>query len=257
MKIISFNVNGIRAIEKKGELDKLIRNEKPDLLFIQEIKAKQEQLSEALTNPPGYDVHYHSAEKPGYSGTGVFIKKKLFPKVEILRGMPKWNDHEGRVLGVKAGDLVVFGNYFPNGGKSDAAWKEKLVFFDHFHKYIQDLRKKKNKVIFTGDLNVAHNPIDLARPKENEKTVGFRPEERAWVDRLVADKWVDVFRKKYPEKVEYTWWQVITNARARNIGWRIDYFIIDEPLYKSVKDIRHLNDHMGSDHCPVVLEIKI
>lgn len=257
MKIISFNVNGIRAIEKKGELDKLIKAEKPDLLFIQEIKARREQLSEALTNPPGYEAHYHSADKPGYSGTGVFVKKGLFKDHEILRGMPKWKDHEGRVLGVKSGDLYIFGNYFPNGGKSDAAWKEKLEFYDHFHKYISGLRKKKAQVLFTGDLNVAHNPIDLARPKENEKNVGFLPEERAWVDRLVADNWVDVFRTKYPDKVSYTWWQVISGARARNIGWRIDYFIVDKPLYAKVKNIYHLNDHMGSDHCPVVLEIRL
>ncbi|MFO1470770.1 MAG: exodeoxyribonuclease III, partial [Turneriella sp.] len=146
MKIISFNVNGIRAIEKKGELEKLIQKEKPDLVFLQEIKAKPEQLSDALLNPPGYEAHYHSAEKPGYSGTGVYIRKGLFDKSEILRGMPGWNDHEGRVLGVKNGDLVVFGNYFPNGGKSDAAWKEKLQFYDHFHDYIAALRRKKNRV---------------------------------------------------------------------------------------------------------------
>lgn len=257
MKIISFNVNGIRAIEKKGELDKLIRKEKPEVVFLQEIKAKPEQLSDALINPPGYEAHYHSAEKPGYSGTGVYIKKGLFSKPEILRGMPKWNDHEGRVLGVKEGDLIIFGNYFPNGGKSDAAWQEKLKFYDHFHSYIAALRKQKNRILFTGDLNVAHNPIDLARPKENEKHVGFLPEERAWVDRLVADNWVDVFRTRYPDAVSYTWWQMQSRARERNIGWRIDYFVVDKPLYAKVSDMRHLNDHQGSDHCPIVLEIKI
>ncbi|MBS0616856.1 MAG: exodeoxyribonuclease III [Spirochaetes bacterium] len=257
MKIISFNVNGIRAIEKKGELAKLIAHEKPDLLFLQEIKAKADQLSDALLKPAGYDAHYHSAEKPGYSGTGVFLKKSLFQNIEILRGMPKWNDHEGRILGVKAGDLIVFGNYFPNGGKSAEAWKEKLKFYDHFHNYIAELRKKKHRIIFTGDLNVAHAPIDLARPKENEKSIGFLPEERAWVDRLVADDWVDVFRKKFPETVSYTWWQMQSRARERNIGWRIDYFIVDKSLYGAVKDVRHLNDQLGSDHCPIVLDIKI
>ena len=165
MRIASFNVNGIRAIEKKGELVKLLQTEKPDVVFLQEIKAKPEQLSDALLKPTGYDAHYHSAEKPGYSGTGVLLRTGLFAKAKILRGMPEWNDHEGRVLGVEADDLVIFGNYFPNGGKSDAAWREKLVFYDHFHSYIAALRKKKKRVIFTGDLNVAHNPIDLARPK--------------------------------------------------------------------------------------------
>ncbi|MBV6493252.1 MAG: Exodeoxyribonuclease [Turneriella sp.] len=257
MKIISFNVNGIRAIEKKGALDDLIKKENPDILFLQEIKAKSEQLSDNLLNPQGYNAYYHSAEKPGYSGTGLFIRKNLFPDIEIMRGMPNWKDHEGRVLGFKAADLYIFGNYFPNGGKSDEAWKEKLIFYDHFHNYVRALRNKKSRVLFTGDLNVAHNEIDLARPKENEKHVGFRPEERAWVDRLIKDNWVDVFRTRYPTEVSYTWWQMQSRARERNIGWRIDYFVVDKPLYKDVIDMRHLNDHMGSDHCPIVLEIKI
>jgi exodeoxyribonuclease-3 len=257
MKIVSFNVNGIRAIEKKGELQNLIQNEQPDLLFLQETKARPEQLSDALLHPPGYDAHYHSADRPGYSGTAVFIRKGLFDSPQILRGMPGWNDHEGRVLGVQSGDLTIFGNYFPNGGKSPAAWQEKLQFYDHFHQYISSLRKKKRRVLFTGDLNVAHQPIDLARPKENEKSVGFLPEERAWVDRLIADNWVDVFRTRYPEAVSYTWWQMQSRARERNIGWRIDYFIVDKPLYPKVKDIRHLNEHQGSDHCPIVLDIDL
>lgn len=257
MKIISFNVNGIRAIEKKSELQSLIDKEKPDLLFLQETKAKPEQLSEALRNPPGYEAHYHSADRPGYSGTGVFIRKGLFHSPQILRGMPGWNDHEGRVLGVQAQDLIIFGNYFPNGGKSPAAWQEKLLFYDHFHQYASRLRQEKKRVIFTGDLNVAHEPIDLARPKENEKSIGFLPEERAWVDRLIADNWVDVFRAKYPDKVSYTWWQMQSRARERNIGWRIDYFMVDRPLYPKVTDIRHLTEHMGSDHCPIVMEIAL
>lgn len=257
MRIASFNVNGIRAMEKKGELENLLKTEMPDVVFLQEIKAKPEQLSDALLHPTDYDAHYHSAEKPGYSGTGVLIRKGLFKNVKILRGMPDWNDHEGRVLGLDSGDLIIFGNYFPNGGKSDAAWREKLVFYDHFHAYIAALRKKKKRVLFTGDLNVAHNPIDLARPKENEKSVGFLPEERAWVDRLIADNWVDVFRARNPEEVSYTWWQMQSRARERNIGWRIDYFVVDKPLYAKVRGMRHLNDHKGSDHCPIVLDIDL
>lgn len=257
MKIISFNVNGIRAIEKKGELHRLLEQEDPDLLFLQEIKAKPEQLSDGLLYPPGYEAHYHSADKPGYSGTGVFIRKGLFERPQILRGMPDWNDHEGRVLGVQQGNLTIFGNYFPNGGKSPAAWREKLQFYDHFHRYISALRAERRRIVFTGDLNVAHQPIDLARPRENEKSVGFLPEERAWVDRLILDNWVDVFRSRYPDKVSYTWWQMQSRARERNIGWRIDYFMVDKPLYPAVRDIWHLNDHMGSDHCPVVLDMDL
>lgn len=258
MKIISWNVNGIRAVEKKGELHSLLDREKPDLLFLQEIKAKPDQLSEWLLANDKYETHYHSAEKPGYSGTGLWIKRGcLKAPAQIYRGMPGWNDHEGRIIGLAFNKTIIFGNYFPNGGKSEAAWQEKLVFYDHFHSYINELRSTGNTVIFTGDLNVAHNEIDLARPKENEKNIGFLPEERAWVDRLVNDSWADVFRIKHPDTVSYTWWQMQTRARERNIGWRIDYFIVDKPLLKKITDIRHLNDQMGSDHCPVVMEIDI
>ncbi len=258
MKIISWNVNGIRAVEKKGELQNLIEREKPDLLFLQEIKAKPEQLSHWLVENNKYETHYHPAEKSGYSGTGLWIKRgSLKNSIEIYRGMPDWHDHEGRVIGLAFNNTIIFGNYFPNGGKSEAAWQEKLLFYDHFHAYINKLRSYGKAVIFTGDLNVAHNEIDLARPKENEKTIGFLPEERAWVDRLINDSWVDVFRAKYPDVVSYTWWQMQTRARERNIGWRIDYFIVDRPLFKKVIDIRHLTDHMGSDHCPIVMEIDL
>lgn len=257
MKIISFNVNGIRAIEKKGALLDLVEKEAPDLLFLQEIKAKSEQLSDALLMPAGYEAHYHSAEKPGYSGTGLWVRKNALQKPKVLRGMPEWNDHEGRILGVESENMIIFGNYFPNGGKSDAAWREKLVFYDHFHRYIGTLRQAKKKVLFTGDLNVAHNPIDLARPKENETHVGFRPEERAWMDRLVEDQWVDVFRERNPDAVSYTWWQMQSRARERNVGWRIDYFIVDRKLFSRVKDMKHLTEHPGSDHCPIVLDIEM
>ncbi|MCS6984972.1 MAG: exodeoxyribonuclease III [Leptospiraceae bacterium] len=256
-KIISWNVNGLRAVEKKGELKKLIDEYAPDLFFIQETKAKPEQLSPWLLENPQYETYYHSAERPGYSGTALWVKKGLIEQKEILRGMPGWRDHEGRVMGLAFKDYMLYGVYFPNGGKSPEAWREKLQFYDHFHRYIHSLRDNGKKVIFAGDLNVAHQEIDLARPKENENTIGFLPEERAWVTRLIEDNWIDVFRALYPDKVSYTWWQLQTRARERNIGWRIDYFVVDKPLLKRVKDIHHLNDHMGSDHCPILLVIDL
>lgn len=258
VKIISWNVNGLRAVEKKGEFHKLIEKENPDLLFIQETKAKPEQLSSFLTDNPHYETYYHSAVKPGYSGVGLWVKKKLIPKsYEIHRGMPGWDDHEGRVIGLSWGDYLLYGVYFPNGGKSQEAWQEKLRFYDHFHEHIHKMREQGKKILFTGDLNVAHEEIDLARPKENENSIGFLPEERAWVSRLIADNWVDVFRTLYPTKISYTWWQLQTRARERNIGWRIDYFIVDKPLFAKVKSMDHLNDHPGSDHCPIFMTIEL
>ncbi|MCB1199954.1 MAG: exodeoxyribonuclease III [Leptospiraceae bacterium] len=260
MKLISWNVNGIRAVEKKGELQKLVSDEQPDVLFLQEIKAKEEQLGKWLTENEDYAQFYHSAEKPGYSGVGVWLKKSSIQKFEIETGMPGWNDSEGRVISFRTGNkkqYKVYGVYFPNGGKSPEAWQGKLKFYDHFHEMISKDRSNGDKVIFTGDLNVAHNEIDLARPKENEKNIGFLPEERAWVDRLQKDNWIDTFRSKHPDEISYTWWNMQTRSRDRNIGWRIDYFIVDKPLFKNVQKISHLNDQMGSDHCPVVLEVEL
>lgn len=258
MKIISWNVNGLRAVEKKGELKKFLDRHKPDVLFIQEIKAKVEQLPDELVSHPEYYQFYHSAEKPGYSGVGVWAKKAVFseePKVQ--RGMPDWNDSEGRVISLDFKDVTAIGTYFPNGGKSEAAWHEKLEFYQCFLKYVNKLRKAGKTVIWCGDLNVAHQPIDLARAKENEGNIGFRPEERSWVDQVVEAKWVDIFRKVHGDKVSYTWWQMRTRARERNVGWRIDYFFVDAEDVGKVKSTAHLSDQEGSDHCPVVLEIAV
>ncbi|MDH5720951.1 MAG: exodeoxyribonuclease III [Spirochaetia bacterium] len=258
MKIISWNVNGIRAVERKKDLQSFIKNENPDLFFIQETKAKPEQLSSYLTENEDYFQHYHSAERAGYSGTGVWLSKKTFSEnYKIHTGMPGWNDNEGRVLQVEYNNLDFFGIYFPNGGKSQDAWLDKLKFYDHFLKHVNTKKKSGRNIIWTGDLNVAHNELDLARPKENEGNIGFRPEERAWVDKVESSGWIDIFRKTYPDKISYTWWSLQTRARERNIGWRIDYFMTDAALLKKLKAINHLENQMGSDHCPVLLEIDI
>ena len=254
-------MNGIRAVERKGELQKFLETSDPDVLFFQEIKAKPEQLSKFLTEHSDYQQWYHPAEKPGYAGTGVWVKKNEKLKIKNLKfetGMPGWDDHEGRVSRIsfeKSAEKFEFlGVYFPNGGKSPAAWEEKLRFYDHFLGFVNGLRAQGKTVIWTGDVNCAHNEIDLARPEDNRRSIGFLPEERAWVSRCIESDWVDVWREKFPRKIIYSWWHVITRARARNVGWRIDYFFCGREFFPRISAIEYLNDQMGSDHCPVMLE---
>lgn len=254
LKIISWNVNGIRAVERKQELQALIDQQQPDILLMQETKARPEQLSDYLTSHEQYYQFYHSAEKAGYSGTSIWVSKKITNKSPVFTvGMPDFDDNEGRIARIDIDDYTFFGIYFPNGGKSAEAWQGKLKFYDRFLDHANRLRNEKKKVIWAGDLNVAHNEIDLARPKENEKNIGFLPEERSWVDRVIDAGWIDTFREKNPDTVSYTWWSMQTRARSRNIGWRIDYFMVDKALLNQVQSIEHLNDQMGSDHCPVKL----
>lgn len=261
MKIITWNVNGIRAVERKKELQKLIETQNPEILCLQETKAKPEQLSKFLTENETYTQFYHSAEKAGYSGTSIWIKKNIgssFQFITDMAGNPV--SEEGRVARIdfekENKKFSILGVYFPNGGKSPLAWKQKLVFYEKFLEYVNQLRKEGKTVIWCGDVNCAHEEIDLARPKDNLKSIGFLPEERAWIFKCIEQKWVDVWRKTNPEKTEiYSWWHVITRARLRNVGWRIDYFFCDESLFSQVKNIEYLNDQMGSDHCPVLLEI--
>ena len=253
MNLISWNVNGIRAVERKGELQKLLETSDPDVLLIQEIKAKPEQLSKYLSDHPEYDQFYHSAEKPGYAGTGIWVKKSLNITPKFSSGMPDFEDLEGRIARVDLEDWSILGVYFPNGGKSPEAWKDKLVFYEKFLSYVNQLREEGRKVIWCGDVNCAHEEIDLARPKDNMKSIGFLPEERAWVSDVIKNNWIDIFRHLHPEDVIYSWWHVISKARARNVGWRIDYFFIDQCLMTEVKNINYLNAQMGSDHCPVQL----
>lgn len=255
MKIISWNVNGIRAIEKKGELDVLLAEQNPDVLLLQETKANQDQLSAYLTEHVDYLQFYHSAEKKGYSGVSVWLKRSISDGSTFSTGMPGFEDTEGRIGRIDVGNTIIFGVYFPNGGKSQAAWDDKLVFYDKFLDYVNDLRDEGRKVIWAGDVNCAHEDIDLARPKDNKKSIGFLPEERAWVSKVIENGWVDVYRHNNPESVIYSWWHMRSGARSRNVGWRIDYFFIDEAYLEDVTNVAYLNDQMGSDHCPIKLEI--
>ncbi len=253
MRIISWNVNGIRAAQKKGFLDWLAK-ESPDIVGVQETKAHPDQLDMELLNPPGYHVYWNSAEKKGYSGVAVFTKvRPLEVKREI--GLSKF-DSEGRVILTEFPDFVFINIYFPNGGRGPERVQYKLEFYDEILKLTEKLKKQGKKVIISGDYNTAHQPIDLARPKENEKTSGFLPEERAWLDKWIKHGQVDIFRKFNQSPEQYTWWDMKSFARERNIGWRIDYHFITENLVSRVKNAAIHMDVEGSDHCPVSLELK-
>ncbi len=256
MKIISWNVNGIRAIERKGAFDALIQLNS-DIVCLQETKADKEQLSSALTHPPGFTSFFHSAtSRKGYSGTAIYVKKNIMcaeikPHISFLK-----NDTEGRLIILELAEFFLINCYFPNGGGEAHRLTYKLAFFDAFTQLVIDLGKKKS-IIFCGDVNIAHTAIDLARPKENEKHVGFLPEERLKVDALVNAEYIDVHRALFPNaKDVYTWWDVKTRSREKNVGWRIDYFFVSKSIMEKVQSFKTHKEFLGSDHCPVELNLK-
>lgn len=253
MKIVCWNVNGVRAAVKKGMLEFLER-ENPDIFCIQESKAKPEQLSEEVLNPSGYYSVWNSAERPGYSGVAIFSKKKP-TRTELSMGVQEF-DHEGRFILSEFEDFVLMNIYFPNGGMGDHRVKYKLDFYDQLLDIAERLRKEGKNLIICGDYNTAHKEIDLARPKENEGISGFLPIERAWLDKFVSYGYVDTFRNFYPELVAYSWWSMRTYARPRNIGWRIDYFFVNKEFLSRVDDSYILTEIEGSDHAPIVLKLK-
>lgn len=253
MRLLSWNVNGIRAIEKKGFFEWMSK-ENPDVLCLQETKAHPDQLSEKFLKSHGYHVYWASAEKKGYSGVAIFSKKE--PKsVTLGLGVPEF-DSEGRTLVADFGDFLLFNIYYPNGGAGNKRVPFKMRFYDAFHKKVDQLRKSGKSLIITGDVNTAHEEIDLSRPKENQKNTGFLPEEREWVTKFLASGYVDTFRHFNKEGGNYSWWDYKTGARARNVGWRIDYFFVSDDLLPRLKKAFILPDVMGSDHCPVGIEIK-
>jgi len=254
MKIISWNTNGLRATAKQGFFTPLFKN-KPDILCLQETKATTKQLPPEVQNVSGYYSYFsHPKIKKGYSGVAIYTKEK--PR-EIFYGMGiKSLDDEGRLLGVKLKNYTIISGYFPNGGQGPHRLKYKLEFYEAFLKFILKLRRNGENVIFCGDVNTAHEEIDLARPKANVENTGFLPIERAWIDKVIKNKFVDVFRKFYPEKIAaYTYWDIKTRARDRNVGWRLDYFFADEKIVPKIKSTGMLSDYYGSDHCPIWLEI--
>lgn len=254
MKLIGWNVNGIRAIEKKGFFD-WMQKESPDILCLQETKAHPDQLTEKFIKPSGYYTYWSSAEKKGYSGVAIFTKIKPNKVTEGL-GIPEF-DSEGRILMAEYDDFLLFNIYYPNGGQGNKRVPFKMSFYDAFLAKVQKLKKAGKRIIITGDVNTAHTEIDLARPKENAKNTGFLPQEREWVSKFIESGFIDTFRHFNKEAGHYTWWDYYTGARARDVGWRIDYFFISENLLPNLKKAFILKDVMGSDHCPVAIEIKI
>lgn len=254
MKLISWNVNGIRAAEKKGLLQWMAKAS-PDILCLQETKARPEQLSDDLRSPKGYNVCFaYALEKKGYSGVATYSRKK--PEEFSIEFGEKRFDSEGRICIARYGEFTLYNIYFPNGRASPERLKYKMGFYDAFLAHAEKRRKKGEKIVVCGDVNTAHTEIDLARPKENEDSSGFLPEERAWIDKLVAAGYIDTFRMFEKGGDHYTWWDQKTRARERNIGWRIDYFFVSEELRSKVKKAFIMPDVEGSDHCPIGVEIE-
>ena len=253
MKLYSWNVNGIRAAERKGFLDWLDQIQ-PDVLCLQETKARVDQLGSSLIKDHGYHTYWHSAQKAGYSGVATFCKEEPYFIQEGL-GIDRF-DSEGRVLITEHENFLLYNIHFPNGQKDDTRLNYKLDFYDELLPIVNDQVENGNNVIITGDWNTAHHPIDLARPKENEKTSGFMPIERQRIDTYVSHGWVDTFRHFHSDSDRYTWWTYRFGARERNIGWRIDYFFVNEILVQQLDDADIHPDIMGSDHCPVSLTLK-
>lgn len=256
MKIISWNTNGLRATVKQGFFMPLFSFNNPDIVCFQETKCEPSQLDEDTRNLKGYNSYFsHSINKKGYSGVAIY-SKEMPKKIEYGIGIKEFDD-EGRTLVAYYKDFVLINCYFPNGGGGPVRLKYKLEFYDAFLIFINKLKAEGKNVIFCGDINTAHNEIDLARPRENQNTTGFLPVERSWMDELVNNGWVDVYRHLYPnQKDVYTYWDQITRARDRNVGWRIDYFFINQAYLQKVKGFKTLADYFGSDHCPIVLELK-
>lgn len=253
MRLISWNVNGIRAVHKKGFLEWL-EKDNADVVCLQETKAWEEQLPKDLLPPNGYNAYYAEAEKKGYSGTAVFSKKEP-TSIEKALGVKKY-DSEGRVIQADYGDFILYNIYFPNGKQSEERLAYKMGFYDAFLKEAEKQRKRGKEIIVCGDVNTAHTEIDLARPKNNENVSGFLPEERAFMDKWFSKGYYDTFRMFNKEPNHYTWWAAWGNARANNVGWRIDYFVVSEGIKDRVKDAFILTDVMGSDHCPIGIELE-
>jgi exodeoxyribonuclease-3 len=247
-------VNGIRAVEKKGFLDWLAQCN-GDIVAVQETKAHPDQLSGALLSPPGYHAAWSSAEKKGYSGVGTYSRQA---SVKDKTGFDDERfDRDGRILISDFERFVLFNIYFPNGGRGSEWVKHKLDFYTRFLEVVSDYTSRGRSVIITGDVNTAYAEIDLARPKENVKKSGFLPEEREAMNAFFAAGLIDTFRFQHPADVKYTWWDVVTRARERNVGWRIDYFFVTPDLQDRIVAADIHAEVIGSDHCPISLTLDL
>ncbi len=248
MKITTWNVNGIRAVTKKGAFDWIEENS-AEIVCLQEIKAKEDQIDKDPIEKAGYAYYINPAERPGYSGVTNLYST---PPDAMQKGFgePKF-DIEGRVIQFSYPQFELFNIYFPNGGQENKRVPYKLEFYAYLLNYCDQLVKDGKEIIITGDFNTAHKEIDLKNPKSNQKNTGFLPEEREWIDKYLEFGFKDAFRELHPEEEIYTWWTYRFGARAKNVGWRLDYYLVTEEVFKHTKDVVIHTEVMGSDHCPV------
>jgi len=253
-KLLSWNVNGLRAAEKKGFLTWL-SGAGADVVAVQEIKAQPDQLSTELLQPAGYQVAFNAAEKKGYSGVATYFTR---PAVKVSSGLndPRF-DADGRVLLAEFEPFALFNIYFPNGGRGAEWVAHKLAFYRRFLEVAQGYIRKGRAIVVTGDFNTAFAEIDIARPKENRKTSGFMPEERAALGEYFEAGLVDTFRHLHPDTVKYTWWDMVSRARQRNVGWRLDYFLVSPDLKGRIVAADVLDEIQGSDHCPISVVLDV
>ena len=249
MKIVSWNVNGLRSVYKKKALD--FSKIGADILCLQEIKAHKDQLAAQLINPPGFFSIFNPAQRRGYSGTAVYSRRKPL-RVKRKMGSERF-DNEGRFLRLDFPEFILINLYMPHGGRQKEKLGYKLKAYEHLFGYLNKLESKK--IILVGDFNIAHQEIDLARPKQNKNNIMFTPEERKRIDRLIELGFVDSFRKFNTKGGNYTWWPYFANARARNLGWRIDYVFVFNNLVANLKNAFILSNVLGSDHCPAGAEV--
>eukprot|EP01130_Rhizamoeba_saxonica_P016887 TRINITY_DN789_c0_g1_i1.p1 TRINITY_DN789_c0_g1~~TRINITY_DN789_c0_g1_i1.p1 ORF type:complete len:273 (-),score=52.80 TRINITY_DN789_c0_g1_i1:947-1765(-) len=255
-KIISWNVNGIRSVLNKGDLQHLVKSEDPDVLCIQETKAQPEQVSLLKFDDifSSYHQHWNSAERKGYSGTLILTKQHPLNVYKNIEGID--SDNEGRVITLEYDDYSLVNVYTPNSHNTLRRLDYRQKWDDAFRNYLLKKQQELNKpIVLCGDLNVAHKPIDLRRPKENEGKTGYTPEEREGFTKLVDAGFVDTFREFYPNEEKYTWWSYRSNARPRNVGWRLDYFCHSTQLKERISGIQILDQVLGSDHCPVSVQV--
>jgi exodeoxyribonuclease-3 len=252
-RLLCWNVNGIRAIKGKGFFEWFYK-EAPDALCLQETKANLDQLDDDFKTPRGYHTYWAYPARKGYGGVAVFSKEE--PQ-EVGYELDAGFDVEGRVIAAVYPEFTLLNIYFPNGKSGPERLEYKMEFYDVFLNHADALKKAGKKLVICGDVNTAHKEIDIARPRENSKVSGFLPEERAWIDKFISHGYVDTFRHFNEEPNQYTWWDLKSGARARNVGWRIDYFFVSENLLPALKSAFIMKDVMGSDHCPIGITLKV
>ncbi len=251
MKIISYNVNGIRAALRKGFGDWL-KAANPDILCLQEVKAFESQIDKMYFEEMGYQLYWFAAQKAGYSGVAIFSKIK--PKnIQVGCGIPAY-DQEGRFILAEYDDFAVASVYMPSGSSGDERQAFKMTWLEDFYEISRQLKDKYPHIVISGDYNICHKPIDIHNPVSNKKSSGFLPEERAWLSEFIDQGYIDTFRHFNPEPHHYTWWTYWQNARDRNLGWRIDYHMASKPMKDRLKKAAILTDAVHSDHCPILLE---